>query len=73
MIVQGGLIGRWSKQKGDRWLVIRSVYISHRLDRHVADAERAGAVVQPSQRAEKFGGTERDADHNAKHQSIFAQ
>ena len=25
MIVQGGLIGRWSKQKGDRWLVILGV------------------------------------------------
>ena len=51
----------------------RSVHISHRLDRHIADAERAGAVVQPSQRAEKFGGTKRDADHNAKHQSEFAE
>jgi MFS family permease len=25
VIVQGGLIGRWSKQKGDRWLVILGV------------------------------------------------
>ena len=25
IIVQGGLIGRWSKQKGDRWLVILGV------------------------------------------------
>ena len=25
MIVQGGLIGRWSRKKGDRWLVILGV------------------------------------------------
>ncbi len=51
----------------------RSVHIGHRLDRHIADAERASAMVQPSQRAEEFGGTKRDADHNAKHQSEFAE
>ena len=25
IVVQGGLIGRWSKQKGDRWLVLLGV------------------------------------------------
>ena len=56
VIVQGGLIGRWSRKKGDRWLVILgSLHTGNWSDWNSTDTAHPCAMVQPIQSNAKLG------------------